>query len=51
MPGRGKATVKAFSGFLKEHEGQPEQIAEVVCDMSKAFCSGLMLPDTSEGIL
>ncbi len=41
VPGRGKATVKAFSGFLKQHEGQPEQIAEVVCDMPKAFLSAV----------
>jgi len=41
VPGRGKATVKAFSGFLKQHKGQPEQVVEVVCDMSKAFLRGV----------
>jgi len=28
VPERGKATVKAFSCFLKQHKGQPDQIAE-----------------------
>ena len=41
VPGRGKATVKAFGGFLRQHKGQPEQVVEGVCDMSKAFLRGV----------
>ena len=40
-PGHGKATVKAFAAFLKTHNGAPEQILEVVCDMSGAFLSAV----------
>jgi len=40
-PGNGKATVKAFRAFLRAHQGQPENILEVVCDMSGAFLSGV----------
>ncbi len=36
-PGKGKQTVRDFCAFLKEHGGTPENIVEVVCDMSKAF--------------
>jgi len=41
VPGKGKATIEAFSQFLTEHNGQSNQIAEVVCDMSKAFIQGV----------
>lgn len=40
-PGKGKDTLKHFAEFLKTHQGQPEQILEVVCDMSPAFLSGI----------
>lgn len=40
-PGHGKDTLKAFRAFLETHKGQPEQILEVVCDMSGAFLSGV----------
>ncbi len=40
-PGKGKETVKAFKAFLEAHGGKPERIAEVVCDMSPAFLSGV----------
>ncbi len=36
-PGKGKATVREFKMFLKKHNGDPEHIVEVVCDMSPAF--------------
>lgn len=36
-PGKGKQTVQAFCAFLREHGGRPENIVEVVCDMSRAF--------------
>lgn len=40
-PGKGKKTIEAFTGFMKEHKAQPEQVLEVVCDMSAAFLSGV----------
>ena len=40
-PGKGKETVKEFKAFLEKHDGDPEQILEVVCDMSPAFLSGV----------
>jgi len=40
-PGKGKETLKAFRAFLEQHNGSPEQILEVVCDMSGAFLSGV----------
>ena len=40
-PGRGKETVKAFADFLQGHQGTPEHILEVVCDMSGAFLSAV----------
>lgn len=40
-PGHGKATVKAFAAFLRTHKGRPENILEVVCDMSGAFLSAV----------
>ena len=36
-PGKGKE----FKAFLEKHDGDPEQILEVVCDMSPAFLSGV----------
>jgi len=41
VPGKGKGAIEAFSRFLKERGGCPENIAVAVCDMSKAFISGL----------
>ena len=40
-PGKGKATVKEFRAFLKEHGGAPGRIKEVVCDMSPAFLAAV----------
>lgn len=40
-PGHGKATLQAFRQFLVTHKGQPEQILEVICDMSGAFLSAV----------
>jgi transposase len=40
-PGHGKATLKAFAAFLRTHRGNPENILEVVCDMSGAFLSAV----------
>ncbi len=40
-PAKGKETVKEFKAFLEKHDGDPEQILEVVCDMSPAFLSGV----------
>ncbi|MDZ7851940.1 MAG: ISL3 family transposase [Halomonas sp.] len=41
VPGHGKAAIKAFSTFLAEHGGNPDNVVEVVCDMSQAFLSGV----------
>ena len=41
VPGKGKETIKQFSEFMKKHQGSPEQVLEVVCDMSPAFLSGI----------
>ena len=38
-PGKGKETVALFKEFLEKHGGAPENIVEVVCDMSRAFLS------------
>lgn len=38
-PGKGKATVTLFKNYLEQHGGDANNIAEVVCDMSKAFLS------------
>ena len=40
VEGKGKETIKEFKKFLEEHKGKAENIARVVCDMSKAFISG-----------
>lgn len=36
-PGKGKACLKQFAAHLKEHGGNPDNVVEVVCDMSPAF--------------
>jgi len=41
VPGHGKATIAAFSAFLATHGGDPDNVVEVVCDMSQAFLSGV----------
>ena len=41
VPGKGKDTIEAFNKFLKEHGGCSDNIAVAVCDMSKAFISGI----------
>lgn len=40
-PGKGKSCLKAFKDHLKRHGGQPQKVAEVVCDMSPAFMSAV----------
>lgn len=40
-PGKGKATLGAFAAFMRSHKGNPEQVLEVVCDMSGAFLSAV----------
>lgn len=40
-PGQGKTTLKAFEAFLRTHNGNPEHVLEVVCDMSGAFLSAV----------
>lgn len=37
--GRGKECLKNFCEFIKAHGGQPDNVREVVCDMSPAFLS------------
>jgi len=41
VAGKGKQTLKAFKTHLAEHGGKPEQIVEVVSDMSGAFIAGV----------
>jgi transposase len=36
-PGKGKACLEAFAKFLKNRQGNPDNVIEVVCDMSPAF--------------
>jgi transposase len=36
-PGKGKECLKTFAKYLKERNGKPENVLEVVCDMSPAF--------------
>ena len=38
--GKGKETIEAFKRHLEKHNGKAEDIARVVCDMSKVFISG-----------
>jgi len=40
-PGRGKACLDLFKKHLKQHGGRPENIAEMVCDMSPAFLAAI----------
>lgn len=39
--GKGSETVKDFAEYLTEHNGKPEQIEAVSCDMSPAFIKGV----------
>lgn len=39
--GKGSDTVKDFADYLIEHNGKPEQIEAVSCDMSPAFIKGV----------
>jgi len=41
VPGKGKDCIEAFGSYLKEKGGCPDNIAVAVCDMSKAFISGI----------
>ena len=38
-PGKGKECLKTFAAYLKGRQGNPENVVEVVCDMSPAFLS------------
>ncbi len=40
-PGKGKACVAEFRDFLLAHDGEPTNVAEVVCDMSSAFLAAV----------
>jgi transposase len=39
--GRDSGTVERFAEDLKSHQGNPEQVVSVTCDMSQAFRSGV----------
>ncbi len=39
--GKGSETVKEFAADLQQHNGKPEQIKQVSCDMSPAFIKGV----------
>ena len=39
--GKGSETVKEFVADLQEHNGKPEQVKQVSCDMSPAFIKGV----------
>lgn len=41
VPGHGKDAIMAFSAFLAAHGGDPDNVVEVVCDMSQAFLGGV----------
>ncbi len=38
--GKDAKTVEAFKGDLQEHNGEPEQVKDICCDMSPAFIKG-----------
>ena len=40
-PGKDKDCLTKFCEFIEAHEGRPENIVEVVCDMSPAFLSAV----------
>ncbi|CAM3455936.1 transposase [Halomonas lysinitropha] len=42
IPGHGKATIDTFSASLTAQGGDPDNVVEVVCDMSQAFLSGVV---------
>jgi transposase len=39
--GKGNETVQDFAEYLSEHNGMPEQVTAVSCDMSPAFIKGV----------
>lgn len=39
-PGKGKECIRAFKAHLQKHGGSPENVLEVVCDMSTSFIPG-----------
>ena len=41
VPGHGKEAIEAFNAFLEAHGSDPDNVVEVVCDMSNAFLSGV----------
>ena len=41
-PGKGTQTLRDFKAFLCNHQGDSDNILEVVCDMSPAFLSGIV---------
>ena len=40
-PGKGKGGLIQFKKYLKQHGGDPQSIAEMVCDMSPAFLAAI----------
>jgi transposase len=40
-PGKGKETVNAFVSDFRDHQGDPDGIKSVCCDLSPAFISGV----------
>ena len=40
-PGKGAQTLRDFKAFIYSHKGNPDDILEVVCDMSPSFLSGI----------
>ena len=51
-PERVRETLHQFAVFLASHGGDPQQVLEVVCDMSPAFISGINehLPNAASGV-
>jgi transposase len=40
-PGKGAQVLRDFKAFIYSHQGNPDDILEVVCDMSPSFLSGI----------
>lgn len=40
-PGKGKETVSTFATDLRDHQGDPDNIKSVCCDLSPAFIAGV----------
>jgi transposase len=52
VPGKGKECLKAFAAFLEKHNGEADNIMEVVCDMSPAFIAAVTdeFPNASQTV-